>query len=413
LKQPLLVVFVWSENFLNALPRQYAFMAKGLLEVQKTLERLNIPFHVLPGEPKTVLPEYLSKLKAGLLVADAHVLREVKTWKEGVAGKIQIAFQEVDAHNIIPVWEASPKAEYGAYTIRPKISRKLADYLIEYPAMEKHPYPADQRAVENGKLKECTSVILKSHARESAQSSGSKAAWSQLRSFIQERLVNYDLRNDPNIYVTSRLSPYLHFGQISAQRVALEVNKAHSHNKAEFLEELIVRRELSDNFCYYNNRYDAMEGFPDWAQLTLKAHAGDVREYVYREEELEAGVTHDPLWNAAQREMVASGSMPGYLRMYWAKKILEWTENPEQALAIAIRLNNTYFLDGRDPNGYAGIAWSIGGVHDRPWPERTVFGKIRFMSYQGAARKFKVKQYIEGVAVRTGEAIPGYPVESR
>jgi deoxyribodipyrimidine photo-lyase len=156
-----------------------------------------------------------------------------------------------------------------------------------------------------------------------------------------------------------------------------------------------VRRELSDNFCYYNQDYDHFQGFPEWARKTLDDHRGDEREYLYPLEEFEAARTHDPLWNAAQLEMVQRGKMHGYLRMYWAKKILEWTASPEEAQEVAIFLNDRYELDGRDPNGYVGIAWSIGGVHDRAWKERPIYGKVRYMSYKGAAGKFDVQAYID------------------
>ena len=197
----------------------------------------------------------------------------------------------------------------------------------------------------------------------------------------------------------SDLSPYLHFGQIAPQRVAREIQQADAPPEAKqaFLEELIVRRELSDNFCWYNPDYDKFSGFPEWAQKTLDQHRDDRREYLYSLEEFEQGRTHDALWNAAQLEMVLRGKMHGYLRMYWAKKILEWTASPEEALEIAIYLNDRYELDGRDPNGYVGVAWSIGGVHDRAWGERPVFGKIRYMNLSGCQRKFKVDQYIAWV----------------
>jgi deoxyribodipyrimidine photo-lyase len=211
-------------------------------------------------------------------------------------------------------------------------------------------------------------------------------------------LQEYDeKRNDPTENSVSNLSPYLHFGQISAQRVALEVKKsqAKSEKKDSFLEELVVRRELSDNYCFYNEKYDQFEGFHPWAQKTLNEHRGDKREYLYSSEEFEEAKTHDDLWNAAQMEMVLRGKMHGYMRMYWAKKILEWTESPESALEIAIYLNDKYELDGRDSNGYTGIAWSVGGVHDRAWNERPVFGKIRYMSYNGCKRKFDIQSYIQ------------------
>ncbi|MCJ7443374.1 MAG: hypothetical protein MUO26_02380 [Methanotrichaceae archaeon] len=194
----------------------------------------------------------------------------------------------------------------------------------------------------------------------------------------------------------SNLSPYMHFGQISAQRIALNVLRSKKSSES-FLEELIVRRELSDNFCYYNKQYDSFEGFPSWARESLDEHRNDDREYLYSLSELKKGETHDDLWNAAQVEMAKYGKMHGYIRMYWAKKILEWTESPESALKTAILLNDKYEFDGRDPNGYTGIAWSIGGVHDRAWRERPVFGKIRYMSYKGMNSKFDINSYIEKV----------------
>ena len=226
---------------------------------------------------------------------------------------------------------------------------------------------------------------------------GEAAASGQLRDFVERRLSDYDLqRNDPNADGQSHLSPYLHFGQISSQRVALQV-LAGMADAGAFLEELIVRRELSDNFCYDNSNYDSVTGFPNWARETLNNHAGDRREYLYTLEELESARTHDDLWNAAQLEMVCRGRMHGYLRMYWAKKILEWTQSPSEALRFAIYLNDRYELDGRDPNGYVGIAWSIGGVHDRAWRERAIFGKVRYMSNAGMKKKFDVQRYINSI----------------
>jgi deoxyribodipyrimidine photo-lyase len=229
---------------------------------------------------------------------------------------------------------------------------------------------------------------------------GAQAARDRLRRFLDSRLENYAAgRNDPTARAQSDLSPYLHFGQISAQRVALEAQKYNQNWAAleAFLEELLVRRELADNFCYYNPAYDSFDGFPPWAAGTLDGHRADPRPYLYDRETLEAARTHDDLWNAAQREMVITGKMPGFLRMYWAKKILEWSPAPEAALAEAIYLNDRYELDGHDPNGYAGVAWSIGGVHDRPWFEREIFGKVRYMSYDGCRRKFSVPGYIASV----------------
>jgi len=231
---------------------------------------------------------------------------------------------------------------------------------------------------------------------------GERAAKKMLDEFISNRLKDYDTyRNDPNKKGQSDLSSYLHFGQLSAQHVALEVRNAKIEEKEKnaFLEELIVRRELADNFCFYNQYYNDFEGFPDWARKTLNDHRKDKREYIYPADVFEQAGTHDELWNAAQIEMNRTGKMHGYMRMYWAKKILEWTKNPEEAIKTSIYLNDKYELDGRDPNGYTGIAWSIGGVHDRPWFERPVFGKIRYMSSRGPQKKFDVQKYIANNSV--------------
>lgn len=227
---------------------------------------------------------------------------------------------------------------------------------------------------------------------------GEETAARMLDKFLSQKLDSYAaLKNDPTKDGVSNLSPYLHFGQIAAQRVVLEVEKtnASSESKEAFLDEILVRKELADNFCYYNSLYDSFEGFPEWAKKTLILHRADPRKFVYTLEEFENGKTHDSLWNASQLELLSKGKIHGYMRMYWAKKILEWSESPEKALETVIYLNDKYELDGRDPNGYVGIAWSIGGVHDRAWKEREIFGKLRYMSYEGCKRKFDVDTYIE------------------
>ena len=357
----------------------------------------------------------MSHCSGSALVKDFDPLRIKTQWAGSVAKEIDIPYYEVDAHNIIPCWSASPKQEFGARTFRPKAYRALDEFLEEYPPVRKHP------VVWEGKIGRPFIDALNFFSQSSVEhmvktlrvdtlpeadwiKPGEKAASQSFAGFIKKKLPDYaQARNNPAADGQSNLSPYLHFGHISPQRVALEVRKM--REKAEeltsydaFLEELIVRRELSDNFCFYNADYDNFEGFPEWARKTLNAHRKDKREYLYSLEQFEHGETHDALWNAAQMEMVKRGKMHGYMRMYWAKKILEWTGSPEQAMETAIYLNDRYELDGRDPNGYAGIAWSIGGVHDRAWNERTVFGKIRFMSYQGCKSKFDVRKYIEYAA---------------
>jgi deoxyribodipyrimidine photo-lyase len=397
-KAALGVVFSLVPEFLGAGIRQYGFMLKGLEETEQYLRQKQILFYLLKGTPDRTLPEFLHQHGISALVTDFDPIRIKKEWKKKIARQIKIPFFEVDAHNIIPCWHASPKQEFAAYTFRPKVKRILDEFLEPFPPLKKHPIPWKKRYPLTD-WEETRKSIKGNQGVENIEwlKPGKRAGTKILNHFIRDKLSDYDKgRNDPNKDAQSYLSPYLHFGQISAQRVALNILKdgAQDQNREAFLEELIVRRELADNYCYYNPDYDNFQGFPDWAKKTLTAHRRDKRQYVYTYRQFELGKTHDMLWNAAQKQMVKTGKMHGYVRMYWAKKILEWTETPEQAQKIAIDLNDRYELDGRDPNGYTGIAWSIGGVHDRAWFDRPIFGKIRFMSAKGALSKFDVKAFI-------------------
>jgi len=396
-KEELIVVFTLVPEFLGATLRQYDFMLKGMMEVEKELIKHNIPFIMLTGEPTFEICKFSKKNGASNLVTDFDPLKIKRKWKREVAAKINIPFYEVDAHNIVPCFYISHKQEFGAYTIRPKIHKNLPEFLDDFPKLKKMKSSAnfsadtiDWKSVYNSlKVNEKVKPVdwLKT---------GGKEAHKTLKKFIEDKLNDYaQLRNDPNANALSNLSPYLHFGQISAQRVALIINGFGNHPSAEsFLEELIVRKELSDNFCFYNSNYDSFNGFPDWAKNTLNDHRKDEQEFVYTLKKFEAAKTHEDLWNAAQNELVKTGKLHGYMRMYWAKKILEWGKSPEEALKIAIYLNDKYELNGRDPNGYTGCAWAIGGVHDRAWAERPVFGKIRYMNRNGAKRKFDIEKYI-------------------
>ena len=399
--QSLAVVFCLVPDFLRAAQRHYSFMLKGLQELETSLRKKNIPFFLLQGDPVRALPEFIQKNKIGRLVTDFDPLKIKRRWKTSVLREIDIPVDEVDAHNIVPCWIAASKQEYGAYTLRPKIRRLLPEFLEEFPALRMHPVIWKRKIKKINWQKTLSEFELDASVPEvSWIKPGEKQARKEMALFIKKKIGDYSiLRNDPSKEGQSNLSPYLHFGHLCAQRVALEVrrSKVPMASREAFLDELIVRRELSDNFCFYNPYYDSFDGFPEWAKKTLRQHASDPREYRYHLAELEKGKTHDELWNAAQKEMVYRGKMHGYMRMYWAKKILEWSPSPEKAIQIAIRLNDRYELDGRDPNGYAGIAWSIGGVHDRAWFEREVFGKIRYMSYNGCRSKFSAKDYIEKV----------------
>ena len=400
-KVPLVVVFCLASSFLGATIRQYGFLLKGLAEVEQLLRIHGIPFFLIQGDPGTELPRFVTRHHIDELVMDFDPLKVKRSWKARVAERTSIALSEVDAHNIVPCWAASPKQEYGAYTLRPRLRKMLPDYLDRYPTVRKHPYAWSKNVPAIAwKAVERAMHIDRSVPEVDWIVPGEGAARTALRQFIKRRLSLYaDERNDPNCDGQSGLSPYLHFGQLSAQRVAMEVmnSGAPERSKEAFLEELITRREVADNFCYYNRSYDSVRSLPAWAQATLQKHGQDRREYHYTLAQFEQGRTHDDLWNAAQREMVIRGKMHGYIRMYWAKKILEWTRSPERAMKVAIFLNDRYELDGRDPNGYAGIAWSIGGLHDRPWGERKIFGMVRYMSYNGCRSKFDVQAYIEHV----------------
>lgn len=397
---PLLVYFGLADDFLGAAKRSYQFMLGGLVEVFTELAELNISYIMRQGDVVENLVAVTEQFATSIIVVDFNPLHIRKQWNQQLLQSLpNVAVVEVDAHNIVPCWIASNKQEYGAYTIRPKLNRMLCEYLHEIPRIEQ----LSKRIVvqDNSVLREAIAANSRDKSLIAQMNKlvkpGTKAAFARLNHFIKHKLDDYDqARNNPNLEGQSGMSAYLHFGQIAAQRIALAVQKASASQPAKdgYLEELIVRRELSDNYCYYNENYDNVLGFPEWARKTLAEHRADERNYIYTEQEFADAKTHDPLWNRAQLDLLETGTINGYMRMYWAKKILEWTSNPEQAMQIAIKLNDTYALDGRDPNGYVGIAWSIGGVHDRAWKERPVYGKVRYMNESGCKRKFDVLSYV-------------------
>lgn len=367
--------------------------------MQQELESFSIPFVLLQGEPKDTIPKFVTTENIGEVVCDFNTLRFTRAWREKVADAIDVKFTEVDARNIIPCWEASDKQEFAAHTFRPKVHRKKSEYLTDFPRLRELSTSTD---IQSSKI-DWEKLLQKFSKNSSTKpvdwiTPGTQAAKRMVRSFIDTKLDSYaEERNNPNLDALSNLSPYLHFGHISSQWVAKQVDGATDTSRESrdvFLEELIVRRELTDNFCYYNEQYDKVEGAHDWAQKTIAKHADDEREYLYERMQLEKAETHDELWNAMQIQMVETGKMHGWCRMYWAKKILEWSENTQMAIDRALYLNDTYELDGNDPNGIVGVMWSICGVHDRAWTERPVFGKIRYMNFNGAKRKFKVDEYI-------------------
>ncbi|XP_053662242.1 deoxyribodipyrimidine photo-lyase [Anopheles marshallii] len=398
---PLHVCFNLVPKFLDATIRHFKFMLAGLEEVANECEKLNIQFHLLRGNAGDNVPEFVRKHKIGSVVCDFSPLRVPMKWVDEVKRSlpVEVPLCQVDAHNIVPVWVTSEKLEYAARTIRNKVNNNLPTYLTPFPPLVKHPFTAHFEAdpINWTKVLDTLQVDRSVDAVEWAKP-GYIGGVKTLQSFVEKRLGKFNgKRNDPTENALSNLSPWFHFGQISVQRAILTVKKygkRYSESVASFCEEAIVRRELSDNFCFHNENYDNLKGAYEWARKTLDDHRKDKRVYCYSREELETAKTHDDLWNSAQLQMVKEGKMHGFLRMYWAKKILEWTKTPEEALATAIYLNDRYSLDGRDPNGYVGCMWSIAGIHDQGWKEREIFGKIRYMNYEGCKRKFNVNAFV-------------------
>uniref|UniRef100_A0A0P4WEL0 Deoxyribodipyrimidine photo-lyase n=1 Tax=Scylla olivacea TaxID=85551 RepID=A0A0P4WEL0_SCYOL len=412
-KVSLHVVFCLVPKFLDATIRHYHFMLKGLEEVESECQKLDIPFNLLLGEPVDVLPDFIKNHNIGGLVTDFSPLRVPRRWLKDVKKAIpqNIPMCQVDAHNIVPCKKASDKQEYSAKTIRKKIHDKLPEFLTNFPPVIKHPYKSkeENEAVDWEAAEKSLEVDQTVKSVEWAVP-GTQAGHDTLNEFCLKRLRKYATqRNDPNVNALSNLSPWLHFGQVSAQRCVLEVKRYKKQLKEGvdgFVEEAVVRRELADNYCYYQENYDRIEGAYQWAITTLNNHKKDPRPYLYSLETLMEARTHDELWNSAQIQLVKEGKIHGFMRMYWAKKILEWTASPETALETAIYLNDRFSLDGRDPNGYVGCMWSICGIHDQGWGERNVFGKIRYMNYDGCKRKFKIDGYVSRYGGKKHKYIP-------
>jgi deoxyribodipyrimidine photo-lyase len=391
-KKQLGVVYHLIVNYLGGSRRQWEFKLAALKRLEQDLAAKNIPLSIVLGDEMELIDWY-KKHNVAAVVTDFCPLRGSQKRTNMIAKKLSVLVEQVDAHNVVPCWIASNKQEFGAYTLRPKIHKLLPEYLTDFPTLHKVNQELRWPPINWEKLRTHADIDDRVPPVDFSPDHAEK----DLAAFLGKRLTGYaQRRNDPTCHGQSGLSPYLHYGVLSPQRVALLAQQAHAplHDREAFLEELIVRRELADNFCFYNAHYDTVQGFPDWSKKTHAEHARDKRQYIYTLRDFSAAKTHDALWNAAQREMVRTGKMHGFMRMYWAKKILEWTPNVAEAMRIAIHLNDLFSLDGRDPNGYAGIAWSIGGVHDRAWFDRPIFGKIRYMNAAGCKRKFDVEEYI-------------------
>lgn len=402
LKKPVVVFFGLIPKAHHANLRHYTFLLQGLRDVARELEKRNVAF-ALRRAPDHAFLKFCSEVQPCLVIGDENPLRGPEHAQAKVAAQLKAPFWTVESDAIVPT-KLFGREHYAARTLRPKIRALLGTFLKAVPnPIARVVWPKEPAqsltAVEDSLLDAL--AIDRSVGPVSTFRGGSAEASRRLKEFLQFRLKGYATnRNKPDIDSTSQLSPYLHFGHLGPHRIALAVQQSEAplQDRAAFLEELIVRRELAMNFVRYNSNYENVDSCETWAETTLRKHARDKRRFLYTERQLEHAETHDPLWNAAQKQMVLTGWMHGYLRMYWAKKILEWSPSPAVAYAIAVTLNDRYELDGRDPNGYAGIAWAIVGKHDRAWgPERPVYGKIRYMSYASTSRKFNSRAYIERI----------------
>lgn len=395
-KLELFVIFNVIKNFPEASERHFKFMLQGLKNLEKNLKKRKIKFFLVESIEKFFED---NKEDIGIVLWDKSYLRPQREFKEKLQKKIGCSIYEVESNVLVPVEAVSGKEEYSAKTLRDKYNKIKSEYIVKF---QKEEYEIKYKKIDVFKKYDVSEKYFKLIENEKVLEGGfiggEDEARKRLKDFIENRLEKYpDKGPDKPNY--SQLSPYLHFGNISPLEIYLEVSKekGKKEGKEEFLEQVIIRRELAINFVYYNRNYDKWENISyEWAYKTLEEHEKDKREYLYTREELEKAETHDKYWNLAQKEMMKFGYMENYMRMYWGKKILEWSKSPKEAYETALYLNNKYLYDGRDPNSYAGVAWCF-GKHDRAWKEREIFGKIRYMNDKGLERKFKMEIYEERI----------------
>ena len=401
-KKPVLAAFALTAKYPGAQRRAYRFLVDALPEIRDVLEARGVAFVVRIGNPSEVIPALAAEVRPVALVSDENPVRVGQVWRDRVAKSVTVPFACVDGDVVVPT-ELFPKEEFAARTIRPKIHRVVEEYLLPISNPRSHA-SWKPKAIPPGEPIDPDALLESLNVGGVGEVAGYRGgpveAAKRLRRFLKDRLPRYATeRNEPTPYMTSELSAHLHFGHISPVTIALAVRDSGEdpQSVASYMEELIVRREVAINFVARNPKYDQYEGGPAWGLKTLAKHRDDPRPVLYSAKQLEEGSTGDALWNASQKEMVLTGRMHNYLRMYWAKKILEWSPDPETAFAICLDLNDRYEMDGRDPNGYTGVAWAITGKHDRPWGERPIFGMIRFMSGASTGKKFHSAAYIARV----------------
>lgn len=382
--------------------RHYAFMLEGLADVARRLEARGVAFVLRRLAPDALALELSAQ--AAMVVCDRGYLKIQRTWRARLAQAIGCRLVQVEGDVVVPVETASPKHEFAARTLRPRLHRQWEDY-VQPLARAPDPPPATGLRLPSDldpddPLKLARSLPLETDPGPVRRFQGGETqARARLARFLDAGVARYGAeRGRPEAEAASFMSPYLHFGQISPVEIALAVRaapRAGPEDRSSYLEELIVRRELSMNHVFYEPAYDRYDSLPDWARRTLAEHAADPRPHLYTPAQFEAGETHDRYWNAAMREMRETGYMHNHLRMYWGKKILQWSAEPEAAFETTLRLNNRYFLDGRDANSFTNVGW-IFGLHDRPWGPQPVFGTVRAMGLN-TFRKFDAEAYVRQV----------------
>ena len=403
LGKPVICGFGLYPGYPDANLRHFAFMLEGLAETASKLAERGIKFVGRFGSPPEVIEELAGD--AALVVCDRGYLRHQRKWRSQLARSCDRSVVQVEGDVVVPVEVVSDKQEWAARTIRSKVNEHRDAFIRDLKPATPKKSSLRLQVTGDADFRKAYAVLGELDIDDSVPKSsrftpGTEAAQKELTRFLRQDLDGYaDARNDPSKPQASRLSPYLHFGQISPVEIALKTQLASSgadDDKEAFLEELIVRRELAANFVYYCKDYDKYACLPDWAAKTLDEHRDDDRPKRYTRQQLENADTHDAYWNAAMQEMLKTGYMHNYMRMYWGKKIIEWTNTPEYAYSTTLYLNNKYFLDGRDPNSYSNVAWLF-GLHDRAWTERDVFGKVRYMSASGLESKFDIDAYVDWV----------------
>ncbi len=399
---PLIVYFELISDFPEGNMRSYTFLLQGVQDCQCVLEKMGIRLIIRVRNKHTPYPLVQIAKDALCVVADRGYLRMQRVWQDAYAQRLLCPLVRVESNVVVPVEHVSPKEEYSAATFRRKYlplvdayNEKVECPDVKIPSLQ-NPIITSLESYDIADIPHAcralgisSSVPAVSHAQ-----GGESKAQEALQNFIIHNLADYPTkRNNPSLDYQSGMSPYLHYGHISPLFIAQRVMEYQGYRSMRewieqeaYGEELLIRRELAMNFVSYNSQYDRYTCLPHWAHKTLAMHTQDTRPYTYSRRQLEYAQTHDTHWNAAQRHMVAHGVMHGYMRMYWGKKIIEWSNTPEEAWDVIVYLNNTYELDGRDPNSYAGIAWCF-GKHDRPWKERSIFGMVRYMSEGGLKRK--------------------------